>query len=153
MIYTCPKPKHGKAPWTVAFPKQMHRTVKRETKPNRRKPIAMRSTKKMKSDRLYMRIAKEFLSQPENSFCRVHFALTRQKIQAVCIHHIRGRLGTLKFDTRFFCPTASKNSLWPHQNIDEARKLGLIAEAGDWHNAPDDEATKNISDWMTENGI
>jgi hypothetical protein len=119
----------------------------------RTKPIRRISTNKAKSDRIYMIVAKEFLSKPENSFCRVHFALTGQKVQATCIHHIRGRLGTLKFDTRFFCPVAFRNSLWPHQNIDRARELGLIALAGEWHAAPDDDETKRIRAMMDEKGI
>jgi len=119
----------------------------------RTKPIRRISPNKAKSDRLYRTISKEFLARPENSFCRVHFALTGQKIQATCIHHVRGRLGTLKFDTRWFCPTSFSNSLWPHANIEKARELGLIALNGEWHNAPDDEETAKIRAMMIEKGI
>lgn len=117
------------------------------------KSIPRISDNKMKSDRLYRDISKEFLALPENNFCRVHFALTGQKIQATCIHHVRGRHKTLKFDTRFFCPTATKNSLWPHQNIEKARGLGLIALAGEWNKEPDDADTQLIRDLMQEKGI
>lgn len=111
------------------------------------------SQKRKKSDALYRTISKPFLALPENNFCRVHFALTGQKIQATCIHHIRGRHKTLKFDTRFFCPTASKNSLWPHENIEKARTFGLIADAGDWHREPGDAETERLKEWMIDKGI
>jgi hypothetical protein len=119
----------------------------------RQKPIKKVSTKKQKSDRLYMAIAKEHRQQPGNGFCRVEFALTGRVIPATHTHHIRGRLKTLKFDTRFFCHTTFENNLWPHQNPEKAQALGLIAGPGEWNVAPDDAETAQIKQFMQEKGI
>jgi hypothetical protein len=111
------------------------------------------STKTRRGNYHYRRIADEFLAKPENNFCRVHWALTGQKIQATCIHHLRGRHKTLKYDTRYFCPTSWANSGWPHQNIERARQLGLIAQAGEWAVEPGDSETERLRQWMQEKGI
>lgn len=160
------------ASWTRAFPEQLT-ALRGERQPEqngaagfknftrsksfarlpRQKPIPKISDKKRKADRLYNALAKEHRRQPGNDYCRVEFALTGRKIPATCNHHIRGRQRTLKFDTRFFCPTASQNSLWPHANIEHARRLGLIAQSGEWNVAPDDAETAKIRDWMIEKGI
>ena len=114
----------------------------------------MKSAKQKISDRLYQKIANAFLALPENQMCMVAAKAFNGSLKpANAIHHGRGRLGTLKFDTRFFIPVNSFNALWPHENINEARRLGLIALAGDWHKEPNDEETKRIRKWMEENGI
>src|ERR1017187_4304184 len=110
----------------------------------RQKPIKKVSTKKQKSDRLYNAIAKEHRQLPGNDYCRVEFALTGRVIPATHCHHIRGRLKTLKFDTRFFCHTTYENNLWPHRNPEKAQVLGLIAGPGEWNVAPDDDETAKI---------
>lgn len=100
-----------------------------------------------------MAIAKEHRRQPGNDYCRVKFALTRRVIPATHTHHIRGRLKTLKFDTRFFCHTTFENNLWPHRNPKKAQALGLIAGPGEWNVAPNDAETERIKSWMIEKGI
>jgi hypothetical protein len=139
-------PKTKPANWTTV-PGALTPVERYLKKPNRR------SAKRIKSDRLYQEAARQFRTDPANSFCRVHFALTGEKVTATCIHHIRGRHRTLKFDQRFFCPVAFQNSLWPHANIERARALGLIAQAGDWAREPHDEETARIEEWMREKGI
>lgn len=117
------------------------------------KRIKPKSAKLAKSDRIYHAMAKDFLELPENSYCRVEFYLTGRKIPATCVHHLRGRHRTLKFDRRFWCPTSYGRSLWPHENISEARAAGLIALAGDWNKEPGDEETKRILGCMQDNKI
>ena len=119
-----------------------------------RKPIRFVSNVKANSDRLYNAMVKEWL---HNDGYGLQDMIAYQRMTpihvATCCHHERGRLNTLKFDKRFWCPTTAENSLWPHQHIAEARKLGLIAEDGDWHKAPDDAETAKIKNWMKEKGI
>lgn len=129
------------------------REAYRRLKSFARKPIRMKSPKQAKSDRLYTLVAKEFLSRPENRMCQVEEKVHGRRLIATCVHHLRGRHRTLKFDTRFFCATNFMNSLWPHQNIEKARALGLIAQAGDWAREPGDEETERIRIWMVEKGI
>ncbi len=164
-----PRPK---ALWTKVFPDQLTPSPKgRQREKNgangfrsftrsksslkypRQNPIKKVSTKKQKSDRLYMAIAKEHRKQPGNNFCRVEFALTGRVIPATHTHHIRGRLKTLKFDTRFFCHTTYENNLWPHQNPEKAQALGLIGGPGEWNVAPNDAETARIKDLMIEKGM
>jgi hypothetical protein len=118
-----------------------------------RKPIRKISSKKAKSDRLYNAIVKEWLAEGGGRFDVVAVKLGQPAARATCNHHIRGRHRTLKFDKRYFCPTTIEYSLWPHQNIKAARKLGLIAETGDWHRELGDAETERIKAWMIEKGI
>lgn len=119
-----------------------------ETLARRRfKPV---SDKKRKSDRLYLKLSREWL---KDTIDEVALMRDLPRCVATCVHHIRGRLGTLKFDKRFWCPTTMENGLWPHRNIAEARKLGLLAQAGDWNRAPQDAETARIREWMREKGI
>lgn len=49
------------------------------------------------------------------------------------LHHVRGRLGPLLLDERYWmalCPACHR---WVHENIEAARKRNLIAAAGDWN--------------------
>ncbi len=48
------------------------------------------------------------------------------------IHHKRGRNGELLLDERYWLAVSSENHTWIHNNIAEARKLGLIAQPGEW---------------------
>lgn len=140
-----------KAAWTRAFPAQ-HAALTpavRKFHPTR----AITAARKRRSDRLYKEICVDFFADPANQYDRIELALTGAKIPANHVHHIRGRHLTLKFDMRFFCPTSAKNDLWPHNNIAAARKLGLIAEAGDWNREPHDQETLRLRDLMLEKGI
>lgn len=49
------------------------------------------------------------------------------------VHHIRGRNGLLLFDPRHMMSVCSKAHRWIHDNPEAARKLGLLADKGDWH--------------------
>lgn len=111
------------------------------------------SPKKAKSDRLYIAMSREWLAEAGGRFDAVANALNGTAPKATCIHHIRGRHKTLKFDKRFWCPTTMQNSLWPHANIEAARALGLIAKAGEWNCEPGDEESGRIRNWMIEKGI
>ena len=118
-----------------------------------RKPVTRISPEKAKSDRLYNAEVKTWLQEPGNMWCRVELALTGIPVRATCNHHIIGRAGTLKFDKRFWCPTSFKRNNWPHENIEKARELGLIAKRGEWNNPPKDAETERIKTWMQEQGI
>ena len=120
---------------------------------NRAKTIRRKSPKQAKSDRLYMADAKAFLALAENKFCRVAWLRDGEKVLATENHHVRGRHRSLKFDRRFFCPTSFSNGRWIHNNISAARALGLLAQPGEWHNAPSDDETRRIENWMREKGI
>src|SRR5271157_370999 len=113
---TTPRPK---ALWTQAFPKQLQslraassleeiagphsKTFTRSNSFVRsREPMRKISPKKARSDRLYNAMVKEWLLGRSDA---IALALGKPAAPATCCHHTRGRLGTLKFDKRFWCPT------------------------------------------------
>jgi hypothetical protein len=119
----------------------------------KRKPIPRISPKKAKSDRIYNKMAREFMRDWPDNVCHVAWIRDGERKNATSIHHIRGRLKTLKFDKRFWCPTSAENNLWPHLNPEKARELGLLAADGDWNKAPQDAETQRLKNWMIEKGI
>lgn len=58
---------------------------------------------------------------------------TQRRLQ---VHHIRGRLGQLLVDERFWACLCNKCHQWVHANPDAARKAGLLAERGQWNRMP-----------------
>ena len=147
-------PKSKKAIWFNTFPGQRQRTLPKPREIRQRKPIRKKSSKQAKSDRLYNAQAKKYLfNDGIGRMDMVALALQQGAIKATCVHHKRGRLGTLKFDERFWIPTTMQNSLWPHTHINEARRKKLIANQGDWHLEPGDWETKRIRMWMGDNGL
>ena len=64
--------------------------------------------------------------------------------RATDIHHTRGRIGSLLCDERYWAAVSRDGHQWIHKNIAEARKRGLIADAGQWLN-PDEAITIEIS--------
>lgn len=50
------------------------------------------------------------------------------------IHHIRGRLGPLLLDERYWLAVSWEGHRWIHDNPAIARKRGWIAGQGQWNN-------------------
>lgn len=48
------------------------------------------------------------------------------------VHHSKGRVGLLLFDTRYWVPVCEECHRWIGDNVEKARGLGLIAAEGDW---------------------
>jgi len=69
-------------------------------------------------------------------------------VKATCNHHVRGRVGTLLLDKRFWAPLCRTCHQWVHCNIALAREARLIALPGDWGRAPDDFQTAEIREVM-----
>jgi hypothetical protein len=49
------------------------------------------------------------------------------------IHHVRGKLGPLLTDERFWLPVSFAGHRWIHDHPDEARAKGLLAAIGEWN--------------------
>ena len=64
---------------------------------------------------------------------RAHPLCVRCGKKATDIHHTRGRLGELLTDMRHWRSLCRVCHQWAHQNIAEARKVGLICEKGKWN--------------------
>ncbi len=90
--------------------------------PKRKKAIRAQSPKQAARKRRYAKIAREFLSRPENAQCRVF------PTQPACeVHHMRGRHNDLLFDVRGFLPVSRLGHDFIHRNITRAQEMGLIA--------------------------
>lgn len=48
------------------------------------------------------------------------------------VHHIRGRIGKLLRDQRYWVAMSSSGHRWIHDNPKEAMKMGLLAGRGEW---------------------
>lgn len=112
----------SKSIWTKAFPKQalaLHpEPVKREK--GRR---LQRHTAKQLTD--YKRL-KVLMS---GMICEFPECISTRNTEA---HHTRGRNGNLISDNRYIKWLCRKHHNWVHANPSEARKLGLLADKGDW---------------------
>ena len=53
--------------------------------------------------------------------------------RATDVHHIRGRIGQLLFDQKYWLPVSREGHIWIDNNIEEARAKGWIAAKGDWN--------------------
>lgn len=116
--------------WNRApFVGKKRRPIKREIKA--RKPIKQRSSKQAQRDAKYAPISKAHLAAfPWCGICAVR---DRGQVPATEIHHARGRAGSLLFDRRFFVSSCFECRMWPHENPEAARALGVLASATDWN--------------------
>lgn len=84
------------------------------------------SDKQKQKNLEYSKVRKEFLSKPENSFCRVQvdgcLHVTGLELQ---IHHMMGRIGKLLTDTKYFLPCCGNCHRWVEDNSLIAKELGF----------------------------
>jgi hypothetical protein len=57
------------------------------------------------------------------------------KVATEC-HHVRGRIGRLLLDRRFWLPVCLEHHRRIHERPAEARSLGLLARPGEWNTVP-----------------
>jgi hypothetical protein len=87
-------------------------------------------------DREYLRLRAIFLGRPKNRICPVLVWLEKKLVRTREIHHMRGRLGPLLLDQRFWLATSKKGHKWIHANPDAAREQGWLCAVGDWNRIP-----------------
>jgi hypothetical protein len=130
------KPKRAKAIWTQAFPSQAAALRPEKSKAGGAK---WRSQPKAVEDAVYAGINALFAAaHPTCECCSVIWPdnlVANIPHSRDDTHHIRGKLGLLYFDVRWFKSTCRKAHVWIGSNIEKARELGLIADSGDWRKA------------------
>lgn len=114
---------------------------KREVKPKPRF-IRRRSSRLAKLQLQYARDAAAWLPGRR---CAVFPAKMANQV-----HHVRGRLGTLLLDKRFWKGVSMEGHAWIDANRTKAMKLGLLAAKGYWHRWPDDEETRRLKSVILE---
>lgn len=105
-----------------------------------RRPIRKVSKSMAANNSKYNRIAAKF--KRDHPICQAHHKifglLGSDGSRTQDIHHSRGKLGNLRFDTRFFIPVCRKCHIWIGNNKNLARAVGLLCEVGQWNVAPKD---------------
>ena len=74
----------------------------------------------------YAKLRKKFLE--ENPLCEVC-----KDANAIEIHHSAGRTGRLLNDETHFVAVCRSCHNWIHENIQQAREAGWIAQKGGWN--------------------
>ena len=82
------------------------RESRKQSKPKKSHKIKPVSDKQRGRLAKYKKARKEFLERPENAKCRV------SGLKADSVHHMKGKVGDLLFDTRYFLPINSFQ-IWP----------------------------------------
>jgi len=90
----------------------------------------------------YGKAAQAFLKKHAQEKCPVVSIITELK-QALIdrrisdaitdVHHMRGRIGNLLHDQRYWLAVSRAGHEWIHRNPAEARKHGWLAEKGEWN--------------------
>lgn len=91
----------------------------------RQKPIRKVSTRQAKRLREYTKVRKAYLE--EHPFCVMCGR------EATEVHHSAGKVGALLTHTPLFFALCFHHHRWVHDNIEEARGMGLICSKGDWN--------------------
>lgn len=81
----------------------------------KRKPIAKLSVKRVKQNAEYLKIRAKFLV---GKVCPI------TKKPATEVHHLRGRIGALLTDERYFLGVTRKGHQWIEEHPEEAYELG-----------------------------
>lgn len=99
------------------------------------------SNQRRKALKLYSALAAPFLAEAlrDRSFAR-----QCRKEGGPEIHHLRGRLGTLLIDRRYWRAVTSQAHRWIHDNPGKARLTGALCAPGEWNVAPRDAETDRL---------
>lgn len=112
---------HPKALWVSTYPKQVQEGQRE---------------RKDREQRLYQQEARQF--KKEHPWCqccpllRMGKAVRRTKD----IHHLRGRLGPLLRDKRYWMSACRPCHDFLHANPQAARNWGMMANTGQWNKGP-----------------
>lgn len=112
--------------------------VKKQRKPLRRsqKPVRKRTSKRASEEARYRRRVKVWLSETYNQLCRACQLRRKTFIDwSKECHHRNGKVGRLLNYEPFWIPVCSACHNWIHrENPEEAQRLSLLGNAGEWNN-------------------
>lgn len=92
--------------------------------PKPKKSISKVSEKRILSNKMYLKLRKEFLK--EHSCCVAKLAGCTHCIpEGLTIQHTRGRVGSLYLDTRYWITLCLNCHRWVNENPEQAIGLGL----------------------------
>lgn len=122
------KPKR-QALWVTCYPDQAKRL--RPEAYSKAGGVRVRSQTEQIRMSVYRAIKKLYLARHPNCECCADADVSPHPAEDV--HHLRGTVGWLLVDVRYYLPTCRAQHIWLHQNPDEARKLKLLASKGRWN--------------------
>lgn len=116
--------KQPKAPWTTV-PAFVARTKNGLRQPKTCKRPRQVAVKRQAMLVIYRKLVRKFLVTFRR--CNVY-----PEQQAVEVHHLRGRTGSLLLDKRYWLAVSRAGHLWIHAHPEMARRYGWLCERGDW---------------------
>lgn len=131
------RPRAGKPAGTANFSgKRVWRTIARSktsSKLKARRQLSPLSNRQRERLKRYAISKRQWWREVRGKVCPVMLVIERRSVPVLDKpHHMRGRLGDLLWDVRFFLAVSQQGHDWIHQNIEQARRHGWIAQAGDW---------------------
>ncbi len=128
-----------KALWFQIRQSQSPAAVDRVTDPlaqyRRHRSVRTRTPGREEQERLYRVRVKEWLSRPENRWCRVYLLLLGRRVPATQCHHYQGRRGMLLLYEPFWIPVSWEGHRWIEDHREQARAMGLLCQRG-FYNSP-----------------
>jgi len=131
------KPKQPKSICMDAFPEQF-----KSLRPEKSASGGIRRRGDSEAVRMAVYVAINALFAAVNPWCQVCAYIPngdKQRHSRDDTHHTKGKLGLLLFDVRWFLSSCRWAHVWIGDHPDEARKLGLLCEKGEWNNPPDEK--------------
>ena len=120
-----------------SIPRPRHREL-------RIRPVAKN---KQKAKRLYALEASKFIAEsladPHRGYCPIMLTFGRN-VLVTQVHHMRGRVGPLLIDRRFWLAVSAEGHTWIHANPQLACKQGWLAPIGKWNTPPRDSETDRL---------
>ena len=95
----------------------------------RRRFPRWRRPERVSQEGVYRNRVREWLSLPENRWCRVYLLLGRQ-VRATECHHYQGRRGMLLLYEPFWIAVSREGHRWIDEHRQQARALGLLCPLG-----------------------
>ena len=99
--------------------KNLDSTLEKNVKDyEKQKKIAPRSKKRIAQEKIYSQLRKAFLNKPYNKICPI------MGVRTTDIHHIKGRIGDLLTDTRYWLAVSREAHIMIEQNPEWAKEHG-----------------------------
>lgn len=117
--------------WVKAYPKQV--------RPPKSKPATKKRPSDSSRQRQYRKDAEAFIKKWPMCACHVDllkYEGVKCSEDSSEVHHMRGRLGPLLLDQRFWVPVCRKAHAWIDANRKKARQYGWLCQKGEWNSMP-----------------
>lgn len=98
--------------------KNIDKPLNKNVRDYKKTKIAPRSKKRIAQEKIYIQLRKAFLNKPENKICPITNETTTE------IHHMKGRIGDLLIDTKYWLAVSREGHVLIEQNPEWAKENG-----------------------------